>query len=151
MKEKILTTAESITNSAVQTFNQLKLLGSGLSLRTLLINRFTIVLLVSVLIVGAAQGYVAVNSEGTIQGTVVDSEGNPVEDAEVSLVWQSIEAQHRSQTTTTDLNGQFLFEDQDRFLEFRISAAKEDVGSSEEKRIHLLYEGQPQEVDFVLE
>lgn len=112
------------------------------SIRQLLLNRFTLVLLCLILIVGGVQGYVNTNNDGRISGTVVDADGDPVPNANVTMQEITAESVGSEQTVQTDENGQFVFRDQTDILEFRIVASKPELGTSSERRVHLYFRGQ---------
>lgn len=121
-----------------------------LTLRQLLFNRFTLLLVVFLLIGGGMQGYVTANNDGQISGTVVGPDGDPVANANVTMRPIGSETVGSSQTTYTDDDGQFVFRDQTRVLEFSIFASKSGLGGSPEKRTHLYFRGQNIDVTLVI-
>lgn len=121
---------------------------NGLSWRTVLFNRFTIILVAIVLITAGAQAYVNTNDSGVISGQVVDEEGDPVADVTVVIEKVDLKNQVGRQTQTTDSTGQFRFSDAN-VLEFRIYA-QNDKTKSNVHQIHLYYRGQPRQVTLVL-
>jgi len=128
----------------------LKLIAETVSVRRLLINRFTILVAVVLVASVAAQGYVAANDDGRITGQVVDESGDPVPNANVTLSPQTVAGVPDPQTTTTDENGEFEFQD-GSLLEFTIKAEHGEIGASETQRHHLYFQGQNKEVTLVLE
>lgn len=84
-------------------------------LKTILLNRFTLTLAA---IFGAALAwnlYVVANNDGIITGQVVDSQGNPVADATVSVAGKTLALSEPVGVTTTDADGQFTFEGLDEY------------------------------------
>lgn len=132
------------------TVRQLLLLIESLTLRKLLLNRFTVVIVTFLLLAGAVQGFAAANDQGTVTGRVVDEDGDPVANATVYIERVNIRNQLGKVNTTTDADGYYEFTNQTRLLEFRIHAVKEGVGSSEVTRHHLYFRGQNTEIDIVI-
>jgi len=120
-----------------------------LSLRLLLLNRFVIILLVVVVASAGATAFVEANDEGTIEGTVVDDDGDPVANATVVLEKVNLKNKLVKQTQTTGPDGRFRFTDAD-VLEFRIYATADDRRTPV-RRVHLLYPSQPKRLTVVLE
>lgn len=121
------------------------------SLRKLLLNRVSIVVLITAVILVAFGGYAAANTGGTIQGTVVDENGDPISDATVTLSEEVRLGTNPTHETTTDGNGEFVFEGMEEVLEFRIQAETDDGHLSEERRIHLYFPGQNHELELVVD
>lgn len=128
----------------------LKLARETISFRRLLINRFTILIAVVLVASVAVQGYVAANNDGYVTGQVVDADGDPVANATVTLSPQTVAGVPDPQSTTTDENGEFEFQD-DSLLEYTIKAQHPELGESETQRHHLYFEGQNTEVTLVIE
>lgn len=128
----------------------LKLTAETVSVRRLLVNRFTVLIAIVLVASIAVQGYVAVNDDGHVTGQVVDGSGDPVTNATVTLSPQTIAGVPTSESTTTDENGEFAFRDES-LLEFTIQAHHEEHGESETHRRHLYFRGQNVEVELVLE
>lgn len=122
-----------------------------ISLRNLLFNRVSIVLLVSALLLLSFGGYAEANAGGTIEGTVVDENGDLIADATVTLSEEVRLGQNPTHETTTDENGRFVFEEMYDVLEFRIQAETSDGQMSEELRIHLYFPGQNHELELVVD
>jgi len=120
-----------------------------ISLRKILFNRITLVVLVAVVLTIGMQGYISANNDGNIQGTVIDADGEPVEDAVVVLSEERRLGQNPSHETTTNANGEFAFTGLTEVLEFRLYAEAPDGQESEEYRIHLNFQGQNYEQDIV--
>jgi hypothetical protein len=133
------------------TLRQLRLLLGSLTLRRLLLNRFTIVIVAALLLTGSVQAYADMNNEGTISGRVVDEDGDPVAGATVYIQRVNIRNQLGRVNTTTDENGYYEFTNQTRLLEFRLQAVKEGVGSSTVTRHHLYFRGQSSRIDIVIQ
>lgn len=127
----------------------LKLVAETVSVRRLLINRFTILIAVVLVASVAVQGYVVANNDGYVTGQVVDDDGDPVANANVTLSPQTVAGVPNPQSTTTDENGEFEFRDQS-LLEFTIQAEHKESGESETNRYHLYFKGQNKEVTLVL-
>lgn len=128
----------------------LRLIAEVVSVRRLLLNRFTIIIIVTLVAAVALQGFVAANNDGQFTGQVVDSEGEPVEDATVAFTPQTLAGVPETERTTTDENGEFAFEDPS-VLEFRIQAQHEELGRSEGQHHHLYFLGQNTEVTIVID
>jgi len=95
------------------------------------------------------QGYISANNDGNIEGTVIDADGEPVEDAVVILSEERRLGQNPTHETTTNANGEFAHTDLAEVLEFRIYAESPDGQESEEYRVHLNFQGQNYEQDIV--
>jgi len=122
------------------------LVGETVSLLWLVFNRFVlIVVVVAVLTVGAT-GYMNANDEGTLRGVVVDADGEPVADANVTLQSQTFEGVPDVKRTETDADGEFTFESYrargEVALQFRLSAEKAGVGESGSCHRHVYYPDQ---------
>ncbi|WP_254533998.1 carboxypeptidase-like regulatory domain-containing protein [Natrinema gelatinilyticum] len=131
------------------TLRQIALLFEAVTVRRLLFNRFVLVIVLTLALTGAVQGYAAMNSDGTIQGQVVNENGEPIAGAEVSIQQLGIRNQYEGNSTTTDENGRFEFTGQENLLEFRIRVTTEDAATVE--RHHLYFRGQNREINFVLQ
>ncbi|WP_411965848.1 carboxypeptidase-like regulatory domain-containing protein [Haloferax sp. YSMS24] len=122
-----------------------------LSWKTVFLNKFVIIIVLGlVLWAGMVQPYITANDDGTISGTVVDSSGEPVEGATVVAQRLMTKNQEAPISTTTNENGQFVFEDKTRWLEFRIHAEKSSV-RTETERHHLYFRGQNTDLTIVLD
>lgn len=121
------------------------------TLRKLLFNRVALVVIISAVIILAFQGYAAANAGGTIQGTVVDENGDPIPDATVVLSEEVRLGVNPTHESTTNEDGEFEFEGMEDVLEFRIQAQTEEGHMSEERRIHLYFPGQNHEVELVVD
>lgn len=126
----------------------LKLARETVSVRRLLFNRFTILIVVVLVAAVAWQGYVVANDGGTISGQVVDADGDPVANATVTLSPQTVASVPNEQTATTGENGEFSFNDETH-LEFTIQATHPELGESDTKRFHRYFKGQQQSVTVV--
>lgn len=124
------------------------LIRETVTLRQVLLNRITIVLMATLLIAGGVQAYTFANDDGRISGTVVGPDGEPVPNANVTIRPIGSETVGSSQATNTDEEGKFVFTEQTRVLEFEITASK---GSrTEVRRIHLYFRGQNTDVTLEL-
>lgn len=132
------------------TVRQLWLLLESLTLRRLLFNRFTVVIVAALLLTGSVQAYADMNNEGHVTGRVVDEDGDPVPGATVYIQRVNVRNQLGRINTTTDENGYFEFTNQTRLLEYRIEAVKEGVGSSGVTRHHLYFRGQNTNLTIVI-
>ena len=125
-------------------FKQLgKLALETITLRRLPLNRFVILAVLLVAVNGLViQPYTATRSDGRIEGTVVDADGEPVEGATVSIQKMKLKTQRPYVSTNTSANGQFRFTGKTTYIEFRIYAKREGVGRSAVKNVHLYFRGQ---------
>ena len=112
------------------------------TLRQVLLNRVVILFMMILLVGGGLQGYIALNNDGRISGTVVGPNGEPVSDANVTMRPIGAESVGSSQTTLTNSDGQFVFSNQTTVLQFEIYANKAGLGRSPAKRTHLYFRGQ---------
>lgn len=140
-----------ILDTLYETGRQLLMLLESLTLRRLLLNRFTLVIVCALLLTGSVGAYAQANNDGQISGRVVDADGDPVANATVYLQRVNIRNQLGRVNTTTDENGYFEFTDQTRTLEFRMHAVKEGLGSSKTTRHHLYFRGQNTQVTIVIQ
>lgn len=113
------------------------------SIRMLLLNRFVLIVVVVAVAAGGGQAYVAANSGNVIDGTVVDADGEPVQNAEVVLSAISLRGVPSKVTTTTNEIGEFEFANYNErgqaTLEFRIWAIAPDGTKSTEYRHHVSF------------
>ena len=111
------------------------------SLRKLLLNRFTVILVVLVAFTAGGQAYVQANDGNRVDGTVVDADGDPVANATVVLSATSLRGVPSRMTTRTDAEGEFSFSNYNErgqaTLEFRIWAITPDGTESERDRHHV--------------
>ncbi|MDR9431813.1 MAG: carboxypeptidase-like regulatory domain-containing protein [Natronomonas sp.] len=131
------------------TLRQIALLFEALTVRQLLFNRFVILVVFALALSGSAQVYVSMNDSGTIEGQVVDQNGEPVEGAQVTVQELGIRNQYDGDTTTTDENGYYKFTGQTQLLEFRVRVTTEDAQTVE--RHHLYFQGQNTDINVVLD
>ncbi|MFC6825222.1 carboxypeptidase-like regulatory domain-containing protein [Halopelagius fulvigenes] len=125
----------------------LKLITEMITWRRLLFNRFTILAAVIVIASIGAVAYVDTNDDGHVQGRVVDSNGNPVQNATVTLREIPLEGVVKSSTTKTDAEGRFEFVDKTNLLEYRIKISVDgEVVASEHH--HLYFKGENQELEI---
>lgn len=112
--------------------------------RFLFLNWITIVVVsvIAASLVGAA--YVDETSNGTIEGTVVDENGEPVSGVEVTLRRIEVASVNKVDETTTNENGRFRFEDHKNILELEIVVTTESGEVTKHK--HLYYRGQDTEI-----
>lgn len=134
-----------------KTGRQLLMLLESLTLRRLLLNRFTLVIVCVALITGSVGAYAQANDDGQISGRVVDSDGDPVAGATVYIQRVNIRNQLGRVNTTTDENGYFEFTGQTETLEFRIRAVKEGLGTSKTTRNHLYFRGQNTHIEVIIQ
>lgn len=127
----------------------LKLIAEIVTVRKLLFNRITLTVLVLLIAGLALQGYVAANSTGVIEGTVVDEDGEPMENVSVEIQTVSFGAVNENFETRTDENGEFRFEDME-MMEFRLYVERDGEVLVEERH-HLYFEGQRTEIRVVVE
>ena len=126
----------------------LKLIGEVVSVRQLLLNRITIILVVVLIGTFAVQGFVGANNDGYVTGQVVTSDGEPVAGAEVTMTPRTLAGTPSPVRTVTDEDGTFEFHDPS-LIEFTIEAEHEEYGTSVTTRHHLHFEGQNTEVEIV--
>lgn len=85
-------------------------------MKRLLLNRFVIVALTIVVIVGAWNIYVSLHDHGMLAGQVVDAAGHPVAGATVILFTHDFVTQVEKARTTTNADGDFHFANNDSHL-----------------------------------
>ena len=104
-------------------------------------NRFVITCVLIVLVVLAWVVYVKFHNDGIIKGQVIDWTEKGVPNATVIIQERTIEFLENPSTTTTDLEGKFVFTGQE-FIEFVISAEKPGYISTPKHPYHLYFKGQ---------
>jgi hypothetical protein len=82
----------------------------------LLLNRFVVVPLTLVVIVGGWNVYVSLHDHGLLRGQVVDTAGQPVAGATVVLFTHDFVTQVEKGRTTTNTDGGFRFTDNNSHL-----------------------------------
>jgi hypothetical protein len=128
--------------------------------RKLLLNRITIVLFIIVIAFSGSTLYVSANSNGVIEGTVVTEDGEPVENADITLRTATFGAVSQSVSTTTDSDGYFRFDDEvientnsdvnlHQVMEFRIIVERNGTELGQ-KRFHQLFRGQQRTLDITV-
>lgn len=126
------------------------LLRESMSLRRLIVNRFTVLLLVIVLVTTGAGAYMDGNSGERLTGTVVTADGSPVENATVTLQVVGIENEIASREAVTNGSGQFVMEDYsgsgDSGIDLRFTVVTEDGSESGPHFRHTLFPGQTLDV-----
>ncbi|MWV38848.1 carboxypeptidase-like regulatory domain-containing protein [Natrialba sp. INN-245] len=117
--------------------------------KKLLFNKLTYTIVIVLVLSAGAQAYVAQNNDGQISGTVVDQNGDPIEDATIQMDVIPLSGVTDSESTTTNAQGEFEFTRED-ILEFRITV----LINAEEKHTkehHLLFRGQNTELQIELD
>lgn len=104
-------------------------------------NRFVITCVLIVLVVLTWVVYVKFHNDGIIKGQVIDGTEKGVPNATVIIQERTIEFLENPSTTTTDLEGKFVFTGQE-FIEFVISAEKPGYISTPKHPYHLYFKGQ---------
>jgi 5-hydroxyisourate hydrolase-like protein (transthyretin family) len=97
-----------------------RLAADMVSWRQLLLNRFTLVIVLILLTSGSVVAYVGANDGGVLEGHVVDSDGDPVSNATVTLRKIPLQGVVKTETTTTNADGEFIFGNQTRLLEYQL-------------------------------
>lgn len=111
-----------------------------MSWRTLLINRFTLTFGSIAVLVIAWNIVVAFNNGGTVSGRVVNSEGQAVANATVTLSRKTVASVEPIGETTTGPDGSFAFRDHGQFsLILEVKAAS---GASERVTVPLWFRNQ---------
>ncbi|MFC6976888.1 hypothetical protein ACFQL1_22755 [Halomicroarcula sp. GCM10025709] len=132
------------------------LVREGLSLRTLLLNRFTVVVLVILAASAGATAYMAENDGNRLTGTVVTADGTPVANATVLVNVVGIENVINRNETVTDGDGQFGIEEYSGSgsaagMELRIRVTTEDGTQSPTYFRHAYFPDQTMHVRLVLD
>lgn len=110
-----------------------------------------VVLLAVLLLTSIGQVYITANDDGRISGTVIGPDNEPVAAANVTMRPIGSETVGSETTISTDTDGQFVFTEQMRLLEFEISASRGDLGSSSNRRVHLYFRGQNTDVTIKIQ
>jgi hypothetical protein len=110
-------------------------------MRTILLNRYTVVLGTIAVVVIAWNLYVATHSDGRIAGRVVGPDGRAVPGATVTLREKTLTTLEPRAATQTDDAGRFLFAGQ-RLHHFVLEATKNGLGKSARTAYRLVYRGQ---------
>lgn len=127
----------------------LQLVVEVVTLRRLVVNRFTIILLVLGLASLAGTLYIDANDDGDISGQVVTESGDPVANVTITLKQVPLGGGVvKTMRTTTDKSGAFTFSNQTRVLEFQIVVTKDGKKLASE-RYHLFYYGQNKQIKIV--
>ena len=127
----------------------LLLVRTTVSLRRLVRNRVTITLLAVVIGIALIQGYVLIEGEGHIEGTVVDADGDPIENAAVELERIDLRVTSTADETTTDENGYFSMQN-DEAIEFYVTVDHDEY-ETERVRHHRYFSSQDVELRIVME
>jgi hypothetical protein len=126
-----------------------RLLGEIVTLRKLLFNRFTLLVIVILLASTGVTGFVAANDDGVVEGRVVDHGGEPVEGARVVLRDIPLQGVVKTTSTTTGPDGRFEFANQSKLLEYQLVVELNGTEVLSEHN-HLLFRGQHQSVELRL-
>lgn len=128
----------------------LRLVMEMVTVRDLLLNRFTLV--AAIILVASVSGvvYVGENDGGVVEGQVVTEGGEPVADVEVVLRKIPLQGVVKVNRTTTDAQGRFEFTGQGDLLEYNILV---NVGNEtvHRERHHLYFQGQNQNLEVVVD
>ena len=128
----------------------LRLATELLTVRELLLNRFTVVIAIVVVASVSGVAYVDENDDGVVQGQVVTEAGEPVADVEVVLRKIPLQGVVKVETTTTDAQGRFEFTDQGDLLEYNILVNVNNETVHRERH-HLYFKGQNQNLEVVVD
>ena len=104
-------------------------------------NRYVVVFGALALATAGWNGYVALHDNGRIAGRVVAADGRPVAGATVSLYERTLTTLEPRATTTTEVDGAFLFTGQ-RLHHFVLEARKTGVGVAPRSAHRLYFQGQ---------
>lgn len=131
------------------------LLRESISPRTVLVNRFTVVLVIIVLASTGAGVYMDSNDGDRLTGTVLTDDGTPVENATVTVRVVGIENQIASNQAVTDESGRFVIEDYsgpaNTGIDLRIRVVTEDGYESPTIYRHTYFPGQSVDVRLRLD
>lgn len=129
----------------------LRLIVEVVTLRQLLFNRFTVVLFVLAFASFGGGLYADANDDGRISGEVITDDGEAVTNATVHLKRVPLGGGVvKTESTTTDEQGEFLFTNRTDVLEFQIIVTKSGTRLTAE-RFHLYFYGQNRHVTVVVE
>lgn len=121
-----------------------------ISLRRLLVNRFTVILLIVIAFTVGGQAYMQSNDGNRIDGVVVDANGERVENATVTLSVISLRGVPSRVSTRTNAEGEFAFPNYNErgqaTLEFRIWAVGPDDVESPRYHYHVDFPRQSRHV-----
>jgi hypothetical protein len=115
-------------------------------LRMLFVNRVGAALLAVAAIIAAINLYVSFNDDGVLIGTVVDPNGRPVPDAQVTIYRPALIGLEEIATQTTDAAGRFRFEDHDHHHP-AVQARVPGLGQSDLRRVRLYFRNQNRRLD----
>jgi hypothetical protein len=147
---------EWLSEYVVEPLSQIGLLlRESLSLRRVLVNRFTVVLAIILLATTGANGFMDNNDGDRLTGTVVSEDGTPVENATVTVRAVGIENQIASTEVVTDGSGQFVIDDYsgsaDSGVDLRIRVRTEDGYEGPTFYRHTFFPGQSIDVRLRLD
>src|SRR6056297_559175 len=105
------------------------------------INFNIVLLILAVLIAIGLPAWKEIQGTGEIRGQVVDTEGDPVANAQVRIREKTLNLIKDGQIVTTDRNGTFVFTEME-MIEFIIDASHPNGTASVENRYHTYFSGQ---------
>ena len=106
-----------------------------------LFNRFTITFGTLAVLIAFWNIYVETNNSGLIAGQVVGPDGAPAAGATVVLSERTLLVTRPKETTTTDTDGRFKFENQDVYRLY-LAVEKPGVGEASAQEYKLYFKGQ---------
>lgn len=128
----------------------LKLIGELFTWRQLLVNRFTLLLAIVLVMTGGVVAYVDQNDGGQIAGKVVIESGEPVPNATVELHAIPLQGVVKTNTTNTNAEGAFEFTGKESLLEYRL-VVRVDGTTVHKKHYHLMFKGQNRDHTITVE
>lgn len=128
----------------------LKLITEMITLKELLVNRFTILVAIILITSGGVVAYVGQNDGGEITGEVVTESGEPVPDATVELQSIPLQGVVASNSTNTTAQGTFEFTEMESLLEYRL-VIRIDGNTVHKGHYHLMFRGQNREHRIVID
>ena len=106
-----------------------------------LLNRFTLTFGTIGLVIVLWNVYITQNDDGILSGYVVDTTGQPVAGALVSLAEKSVVSIIPVMETVTDQTGRFQFQGHGQYAPV-LSAGKAGVGTTEREHLRLYFRNQ---------
>ena len=104
-------------------------------------NRFVMVPLVLTVVIGGWNAYIALHSDGIVQGRVVTTDGAPVAGATVHIMEQNFTTNSERGKVVTGTDGRFLITD-NRSHNIQLRADKAGMGRSEQQVVRLFFRAQ---------
>ncbi len=112
-------------------------------------NRFVMVPLTLTVVIGGWNAYIALHSDGIVQGSVVTTDGAPVAGATVHIMEQNFTTNSERGKVVTGADGRFLITD-NRSHNIQLRADKVGMGRSEQQVVRLFFRAQNVSLDAPL-